>query len=274
MSTASFTKSQRGRAISRSMRSSSSQRMGSIRCPIWRSRPTASHGKKNAPWPSGPMRQARQGFFPDGSRSFEDIDRLSIDSKARPARSPRGRGRFLSPVAAGRISQGPTGGAAHRCRRGRYSSGDARQGFFSLQAAPSGRVAAASGPRAARPTWRNALMSSGKYDGAIFTQGSPAGEETSYWFNLLIDTTLPICGNAAQRPQGQMSNDGPQNIVHSLDFISSRIWADEEGTQSRWRRRAAGTAGLCLARGGEGRCAAWRLSRDRRPWRHPRRHQP
>ena len=33
------------------------------------------------------------------------------------------------------------------------------------------------------------VMSSGKYDGAIFTQGSPAVEETAYWFNLLIDTT-------------------------------------------------------------------------------------
>ncbi len=73
------------------------------------------------------------------------------------------------------------------------------------------------------------VMSSGKYDGAIFTQGSPAVEETSYWFNLLIDTTKPICGNAAQQPQGQMSNDGPQNIVTSLEFIRSGIWADEQG---------------------------------------------
>ena len=49
-----------------------------------------------------------------------------------------------------------------------------------------------------------ALMSSGDYDGAIWTQGSPQVEETAYWFNLLIDTTMPICGNAAQRPQGQI----------------------------------------------------------------------
>ena len=48
-----------------------------------------------------------------------------------------------------------------------------------------------------------ALMSSGQYDGVIWTQGSPQVEETAYWFNLLIDTTRPICGNAAQRPQGQ-----------------------------------------------------------------------
>jgi hypothetical protein len=73
------------------------------------------------------------------------------------------------------------------------------------------------------------VMASGKYDGAILTQGSPAVEETAYWLNLLIDTTLPICGNAAQRPQGQISNDGPHNIVDSLIFIGSKVWADEKG---------------------------------------------
>jgi len=63
----------------------------------------------------------------------------------------------------------------------------------------------------------------------IFTQGSPAVEETAYWLNLLIDSTLPICGNAAQRPQGQISNDGPKNIVDSVTYIDSGIWADEQG---------------------------------------------
>ena len=75
----------------------------------------------------------------------------------------------------------------------------------------------------------HALMSSGQYDGVIWTQGSPQVEETAYWFNLLIDTTLPICGNAAQRPQGQISNDGPQNIVDSVIYIRSRVWADDQG---------------------------------------------
>jgi hypothetical protein len=72
-------------------------------------------------------------------------------------------------------------------------------------------------------------MASGKYDGAIWTEGSLRIEETIYWLNLLIDTTLPICGNAAQRPQGMISNDGPKNIVDSVDYIASRVWADEQG---------------------------------------------
>src|SRR6185295_1821546 len=74
-----------------------------------------------------------------------------------------------------------------------------------------------------------ALASSGDYDGVIWTQGSPHIEESAYWFNLLIDTTRPICGNAAQRPHGQISADGPQNIVHSVQFIASRSWQDDQG---------------------------------------------
>jgi hypothetical protein len=74
-----------------------------------------------------------------------------------------------------------------------------------------------------------AIIGSGKYNGAIWTQNSSAVEETSYWMNLLIDTPLPIACNSAQRPQGQISNDGPINIVDSVNYIRSRIWADKEG---------------------------------------------
>jgi hypothetical protein len=45
----------------------------------------------------------------------------------------------------------------------------------------------------------------------------------------LIDTTLPIAGNSSQRPHGAIANDGDRNIVDSVDYITSRIWADESG---------------------------------------------
>ena len=54
------------------------------------------------------------------------------------------------------------------------------------------------------------ILSGGKYDGAIWTQGSPRIEETMYWFNLAMDVTVPICGNASQRYHGASSNDGPR----------------------------------------------------------------
>src|SRR5439155_4642535 len=60
-------------------------------------------------------------------------------------------------------------------------------------------------------------------------QDSRCIEEAVYWLNLLVDTTLPICGNASQRPHEQLSNDGDKNIVDSVDYIVSRVWADESG---------------------------------------------
>ena len=72
-------------------------------------------------------------------------------------------------------------------------------------------------------------MASGQYAGAIWLEGSPFVEETSYWLTLLIDTEVPIVGNASQRPHGSVSNDGDRNIIDSVDDIISRIWADGNG---------------------------------------------
>jgi len=58
---------------------------------------------------------------------------------------------------------------------------------------------------------------------------SSSVEETAYWLNLLIDTTIPICGNSAQRTHGEISNDGPKNLTDSVEYITSRVWADEQG---------------------------------------------
>ena len=178
---------------------------------------------------NAPDAKARQGFYPDGSRSFEEIDRLSID--------PNGVVNSISALASVDFYRllPPSGyrkglPAALRTDIGEGDIPPETRGkdFFPYKP----RHLAASPPRPALARVTNIaqkVMSSGKYDGAIFTQGSPAVEETAYWFNLLIDTTLPLCGNAAQRPQGQASNDGPQNIVDSITYINSRIWADGEG---------------------------------------------
>jgi L-asparaginase len=36
-------------------------------------------------------------------------------------------------------------------------------------------------------------------------------------------------GNSSQRPHGAIGNDGDRNIIDSVDYITSRIWADENG---------------------------------------------
>ena len=179
--------------------------------------------------PGAPAEKARQGFFPDGSRSFEEIDRFSIgvDGMASPISS-------LATVDfyRGAPSSGFTKGLPAHLRKD-IGEGDIPpetrgKDFYPYK--PYHIASAPPRPMLAKVTNdTQALVSSGDYDGVIWTQGSPQVEETAYWFNLLIDTTLPICGNAAQRPQGQVSADGPKNIIDSIAFISSRVWADDQG---------------------------------------------
>jgi hypothetical protein len=74
-----------------------------------------------------------------------------------------------------------------------------------------------------------AALASGQYAGAIWLEGSPFVEETSYWLHLLIDTAVPIVGNASQRAHGAASNDGDRNIIDAVDYLVSGIWADASG---------------------------------------------
>jgi L-asparaginase/Glu-tRNA(Gln) amidotransferase subunit D len=166
--------------------------------------------------PLAPASRSRQPFFPDGERLFEEIDRLGIDGHGKSSLlASRAEFDFF------RVT--PPGG---------YTKGDPPEAlgrdFFPYRP----YHIAASPPRAALAKIANAvqaIMASGRYAGAIWTQGSPRIEETLYWLNLLIDTTLPICGNASQRVHGMIGNDGDKNLVDSTELIVSRAWADEAG---------------------------------------------
>jgi L-asparaginase/Glu-tRNA(Gln) amidotransferase subunit D len=179
--------------------------------------------------PGAPEVKARQGFFPDGSRSFEEIDRLSVGVEGVASR--------ISSIATvdfyrGSPPSGFTKGLAAHLRKD-IGKGDIPPEVRGKDFYPYKPYHLASAP--ARPVLAKVtndmqtLAGSGDYDGVIWTQGSPQVEESAYWFSLLIDTPRPICGNAAQRPQGQISADGPANIVDSCNFIASRVWADAEG---------------------------------------------
>jgi hypothetical protein len=179
--------------------------------------------------PLGPADKARQSFFPDGSRGFEEIDRFSIDE--------HGHGNGISAFADIDFYRvAPPGGytqglpASERTDMGEGDIAPEQRGrdFFSYR--PYHLATAVPRPGLARITnMVQRVLASDRYSGAIWTQGSPRIEETTYWFNLLLDTTVPICGNSAQRPQGQASNDGPKNIIDSVQYITSRVWADEAG---------------------------------------------
>lgn len=171
----------------------------------------------------------RQGFFPDGSRSFEEIDRFSIgaDGKVNLI-GGRAEVDFYRVMPPGGFTKGLANGKRADIGDGDTPAERLGHDFFAYK--PFHLAKSPPRPVLAKITNEvQAIMSSGKYDGAIWTQGSPQVEETAYWFNLLIDTNLPIACNAAQRPQGQISNDGPANIVDSVTYIESGIWKDGKG---------------------------------------------
>jgi L-asparaginase len=173
--------------------------------------------------------KARQGFFPDGSRSFEEIDRLSIgvDGVVNQISSLANVDFYRGAPPSGYTKGQP----AHlRTDKGEGDIAPEIRGKDYYGYKPYHLASAPPRPMLAKVTNdMQALVSSPDYDGVIWTQGSPQVEESAYWFQLLIDTTKPICGNSAQRPQGQISNDGPKNIVDSTAFIQSGVWADNEG---------------------------------------------
>jgi L-asparaginase/Glu-tRNA(Gln) amidotransferase subunit D len=179
--------------------------------------------------PNAPADKARQGFFPDGSRSFAEIDRLSVGMDGRASMiSSLAEIDFYRLLPPSGYTKGLPAELRTDVGEGDIAPEVRGRDFFPYKP----RHLASQPPRPALARVTNIaqrVLASNKYDGAIFTQGSPTIEETSYWFNLLLDTTVPLCGNAAQRPQGEISNDGPHNIVDSLLYIGSKVWADDKG---------------------------------------------
>ncbi len=179
--------------------------------------------------PGAPEHRARQGFYPDGSRIFEEIDRLGIGEKGvGNLISGRADIDFYRALPPAGYTKGLS--AALRTDIGEGNIAPERRGreFFAYKPYHLD----VHEPRLGLARITNIVqqvLASSKYQGGIWTQGSPRIEETIYWLHLLLDCTVPICGNAAQRPHGQVSADGAKNLIDSVDYIVSRVWADEAG---------------------------------------------
>ena len=179
--------------------------------------------------PGAPAERSRQAYFPDGSRLFEEVDRLGV--------SMAGHGSMISSLAEVDFHRiVPSGGYTKglpESERSDIGEGDIApealgRDFFPYR--PTHLASAPPRPALAEIANRvQRILSTGDYIGAIWSQGSPRIEETIYWLQLLLDTTLPVCGNAAQRTMGEISNDGPKNLHDSVQYLTSRVWADADG---------------------------------------------
>src|SRR3989454_1130750 len=214
--------------IVRCTRSRCSRTTACTRCRTWRGRPTGTRGRRTA---LGRWRRSSRR----GSPSIPTVrgsSRRSIGSASATrgsATSSRRAPRSTSTAWSHRPATRRASPRSFAPTSARVTSRPRCAGAISFRIAPI-----TSGPRRRGRRWRIAnavqrILATGKYTGAVWTQGSPRIEEAMYWLNLLVDTTLPICGNAAQRPHGQVSNDGDKNIVDSVEYIVSRVWADEAG---------------------------------------------
>jgi hypothetical protein len=174
--------------------------------------------------------ESRQPFYPDASRIFEEIDRIGIDEHGiGNSLGSQADYDFIRVVPSGGY---PLGAAADgRSDRG---NGDIEpeaiwEDYFPyrpphLRREPARRLLAQLTNRVQQ------ALDAGDYLGAIWLEGSPFIEETSYWLNLLIDTALPITTCASPDfPHGVLAAGGDRHLVDAVRYLRSGIWRNERG---------------------------------------------
>ncbi len=167
-----------------------------------------------------PFAKSRQTFYPDGSRIFEEIERSGGRLYEKAGFD------FYRPAPSGGYTKGLPAAARTDKGEGDIAPESIGNDFFTYGPYNS----SASRRHLARATnIVQRALSSDDYAGAIWMEGSPSVEDTTYWLSLLIDSPKPVLGNAAQRVRGLVSADGDANLVDSVDYILSKIWADSEG---------------------------------------------
>lgn len=180
-------------------------------------------------WPGAPVERCRQSFYPDASRLFEEIDRGVA------GRGFDGKGDLLAGLADyDFIRAAPSGGytqgvkAGERTDAGRGDIAPEIEGEHYFPYAPRRREARLEDLALVTNAVHRTLRAGG-YDGALLLESSMTVHETSYWLNLLIDTTVPIAASASQRVHQAAGNDGDRNAVDAVRYLLSRAWIDAKG---------------------------------------------
>lgn len=188
-----------------------------------------------SPWedavasPLAPQDRARQTFYPDASRIYEEIERFGLENGGTaPALWSVADFDFFRPAPSGGYKNGLA--EADRTDTG---SGDIPpealgEDFYiyfphHLRAEPHLEALARATNIVAE------TLAGGEYVGAQWLEGSPTTEETMYWLGLVIDTTVPLVGHSAQRPHQSTSADGDRNIVDGVKYLLSGIALDDDG---------------------------------------------
>lgn len=171
-------------------------------------------------YPGAPFSASRQTFYPNASRILEEIERAGGNVYGLADYD------FYRPAPAGGYTKGLPASDRTDSGEGDIPPETLGKDFFTYgpYGASQNRMQLAKATNMVQK-----VMASGEYDGSIWLEGSPSIENTSYWMGLLIDSKVPLVFNAAQRMRGLISADGDQNIIDGINYITSGVWADENG---------------------------------------------
>lgn len=166
----------------------------------------------------------RQPFFPDASRLFEEIDRLHIGHDGDVnVLSKMADFDFFRPAPSGGYTSGLEEDLRTDEGRGDIVAEELGADFYPYRPAPLRREPLRR--TLARITNEvDDVLASGRYDGALWLEGSPFVEETSYWLNLLIGTDRPVVACA-----GGIGPSGWSTVVDAVRYVVSAIWAGADG---------------------------------------------
>jgi len=68
----------------------------------------------------------------------------------------------------------------------------------------------------------NEVLASPDVDGVVITHGTDTIEETSYFLNLVVNSSKPVVMTAAMRPSTALSADGPLNIYNAVAVAADK----------------------------------------------------
>lgn len=171
----------------------------------------------------------RQTFFPDAARLVEEIDRFGLGDDGRNGLvESRAELAFFRPVPSGGYLKG-----LDETLRTDEGEGDIPPERWGEDFFPYTPRHLAAGPRrtdlAHATNAVHGALGSGAFDGMLWIEGSPVVEETMYWLNLTIDTSLPLCGIASQRRHGTIGSEGDRNLIDGLEYVRSGVWRGADG---------------------------------------------
>ena len=193
--------------------------------------------RSGAAW-DGPCSEEgdRQTFYPDASAMFAEIDRCGWNAEGDAgllssqadfdfyrACPPAGYTKGLS--AAQRTDRGSASSPAGDLPPERDGADFFRYYPYHLATPPTARALLRATNLVQRALKEEPNGARQGYAGCQWLEASCGIEETLYWLSLVIDTTKPIVGHAAQRPHGTIGSDGDMNILRGAQYINSRVWA-------------------------------------------------